>query len=87
MKDFLRDDLKEIPSKQQGGGQICPAEIRMIISLELNVGFTSNQAVNLSLSAVKRFIKENLSIWSVDGLWRALFHKGPLESASQGPFI
>ena len=49
----------------------------MIISLELNVGFTSNQAVNLSLSAVKRFIKENLSIWSVDGLWRALFHKGP----------
>ena len=31
-----------------GGGQISPTEIKIIISLEPNVGFTSNEAVNLS---------------------------------------
>ena len=43
---------------QAGGGQICPTDFQMIISLEPKVGLTSNQAVNSSLSVVSRSKKK-----------------------------
>ena len=42
-----------------GGGQICPLRIKKAISLEPNVGLTSNQAVNSSFSVVWRYNKIN----------------------------
>ena len=46
------------PNQAGGWGQICPQEIKIVISPELNVGFTSNQAVNLSLFVSRDLIKK-----------------------------
>ena len=47
----------------------------MIISLEPNVGYTSNQTVNLNVSVVYRDVSKEMSIWTMEGPWRALFHQ------------
>ena len=44
------------------GGQISPQENKIVISLELNVGFTSNQAVNLSLSVLYSYILKIINL-------------------------
>ena len=60
------------PDSADAGGE---GSVKMIISLEPNVGFTSNQTVNLNLSVVYRDVSKEMSIWTMEGPWRALFHQ------------
>ena len=63
-----------------GGGQ-------MVISLQPNVRLTSNQAVFLSLSVVLRSMKENLSIWTMEGPWWVFYRQGSPKSSIAGSIL
>ena len=58
---------------------MAPAAFKKTISLKPNVWFTSNQAVNSSLSLVYRTIKQKWSMQTMKKLWKALFDQKSLK--------
>ena len=59
-----------------GGGANGPQQIQIIISLRPNVRLTSNKAVFSSLSFVLRSINKKISIWTLEGPWKAFDRQG-----------
>ena len=58
--------------KARGGETICPSTIEKAISLELQVGLTSNQAVNLSFSIVYVDVKKIINM-DLEGTLEGLY--------------
>ena len=66
-----------------GGGQICPLRIKKAISLEPNVGLTSNQAVNSSFLLCRGLFKE-MTNFGYLGALEGLFHLQSLKISLTG---
>ena len=82
----LRAVDKNINPNPAGGGHISPPVFQKIISLEPNVGLTSDQAVNSSFSVVQRSIKKIDQFGPSKDPGGPFFVDGPLELALSDPF-
>ena len=60
-------------SQSVGGGAIGPSRIQKAISVEPNVGLTSNQAVNLSFPLSRGLYKKIDQIMDLEGTMKGLY--------------